>query len=106
YRPPLHRGPLAQPTLSPRMGQGQPLGSCPVAHPPLDWPEYRSTRLRAPRRPPVPLGADEPEIAPLRASAQADLTTGGPIGERITVGGRVLDSDGRPVRDALVEVWQ
>jgi len=28
------------------------------------------------------------------------------VGERIIVGGRVLDEDGRPVRDALVEVWQ
>ena len=54
----------------------------------------------------MPLGADEPEIAPLRASAQADLTTGGPIGERIVVEGRVLDTDGRPVRDTLIEVWQ
>ncbi len=31
---------------------------------------------------------------------------GDPIGERIFVHGRVLDEDGRPVRGALVEVWQ
>jgi protocatechuate 3,4-dioxygenase beta subunit len=38
-----------------------------------------------------------------------DLTVhhaGDPIGERILVHGRVLDEDGRPVRSALVEVWQ
>ena len=31
---------------------------------------------------------------------------GEPLGERITVAGRVLDSDGRPVPDTLVEIWQ
>jgi protocatechuate 3,4-dioxygenase beta subunit len=38
-----------------------------------------------------------------------DLTRqhgGEPIGERIIVSGRVLDENGRPVPDALVEVWQ
>src|SRR5262245_21541943 len=28
------------------------------------------------------------------------------VGERVTVTGRVLDGDGQPVPDALVEVWQ
>jgi protocatechuate 3,4-dioxygenase, beta subunit len=31
---------------------------------------------------------------------------GAPLGERIVVGGRVLEADGRPVPDTLVEVWQ
>jgi protocatechuate 3,4-dioxygenase beta subunit len=38
-----------------------------------------------------------------------DLTVqhvGEPLGERIVVHGRVLDEHGRPVRGALVEVWQ
>jgi protocatechuate 3,4-dioxygenase beta subunit len=38
-----------------------------------------------------------------------DLTrqhAGEPIGERIVVHGQVLDSDGQPVRDTLLEVWQ
>jgi protocatechuate 3,4-dioxygenase beta subunit len=46
------------------------------------------------------------EIAALKA---CDLTrdhAGPPLGERIVVGGRVLDEEGRPVRDTLVEVWQ
>lgn len=39
----------------------------------------------------------------------ADLTRrhdGEPLGERIVVSGRVVDSDGRAVRHTLVEVWQ
>jgi protocatechuate 3,4-dioxygenase beta subunit len=38
-----------------------------------------------------------------------DLTNqhaGDPIGERIVVSGRVLDENGRPVQNALVEIWQ
>ncbi len=38
-----------------------------------------------------------------------DLTRqfeGEPLGERIIVHGRVLDGDGRPVRNSLVEIWQ
>ena len=35
-----------------------------------------------------------------------DLTTPATQGERITLGGRVLDGDGVPVPDAVLEVWQ
>jgi protocatechuate 3,4-dioxygenase, beta subunit len=38
-----------------------------------------------------------------------DLTgrhAGEPLGERIIVAGRVLERDGRPVRNALIEIWQ
>ena len=31
---------------------------------------------------------------------------GEPLGERIIVSGRVLGGDGRPVRNALIEIWQ
>jgi protocatechuate 3,4-dioxygenase beta subunit len=31
---------------------------------------------------------------------------GDPIGERITITGRVLDTEGKPLRDTLVEIWQ
>ena len=72
--------------------------------------------LRAPRRPLVRL-PDEwfhriPGPVFGRISVQpsdADLTRqhqGEPLGERIIVTGRVLDSDGMPVRHTLVEVWQ
>lgn len=39
----------------------------------------------------------------------SDLTrqhAGEPLGERIIVSGRVLDENGRPVRNTLLEVWQ
>ncbi len=84
-------------------------------HPPLDSPAYQSTRLRAPRQPLVPLPQRLTEITgPLLgaeriAAGDADLTgghAGEPLGERIIVTGRVLDSGGRPVPDALVEIWQ
>jgi protocatechuate 3,4-dioxygenase, beta subunit len=84
-------------------------------HPRLDTPEYRSTLLRAPRRPPVALPQGLTEITgPLLGAervtaADADLTVrhpGEPLGERIIVTGRVLDSGGRPVPDTLVEIWQ
>ena len=44
------------------------------------------------------LGMDRPEWA--------DLTKGNPAGEKIAIEGRVLDGDGAPVPDAIVEVWQ
>jgi protocatechuate 3,4-dioxygenase, beta subunit len=84
-------------------------------HPPLDYPEYRSSVLRAPKQPLVrlPHGPTEttgPLLGSERVTAgDADLTTrhaGEPLGERIIVTGRVLDSGGRPVPDSLVEIWQ
>lgn len=35
-----------------------------------------------------------------------DLTGPGVSGKRVTIAGRVLDADGNPVPDALLEVWQ
>jgi len=87
----------------------------PGAHPPLASPAYRSTLLRAPARPlvPLPQGLTEltgPLLGADRVTARdADLTAqsdGEPIGQRITVSGRVLDGDGRAVPGTLVEVWQ
>ena len=84
-------------------------------HPPLDSPGYRTTALRHPRAPLVllPHGLTEvtgPVLGQERVTAaDADLTTqhaGEPLGERIIVTGRVLDSDGRPVPGTLIEVWQ
>ena len=35
-----------------------------------------------------------------------NLVGEGVTGERVTIAGRVLDGDGKPVDDALVEIWQ
>lgn len=35
-----------------------------------------------------------------------DLAAAGIAGERVSISGRVLDGDGKPVDDALVEIWQ
>jgi protocatechuate 3,4-dioxygenase beta subunit len=83
-------------------------------HPPFLSPDYKSTRARAPRQPTVPIAADAgelagPVIAPSEVTVDADLTrhsTGQPLGEKIIVAGRLLDAGGRPLREALVEVWQ
>ena len=36
----------------------------------------------------------------------ADLTAANPAGQRIAIEGRVIDGDGAPVPDAVLEVWQ
>jgi protocatechuate 3,4-dioxygenase, beta subunit len=84
-------------------------------HPPLLYPDYKSTRTRAPRQPPIALRTAVATIVRINSPSgaavpiDADLTrqsTGEPLGEKIVVGGRVVDRDGRPVRESLVEVWQ
>ena len=83
--------------------------------PPYDFPEYRSTQLRAPRRPLVLLPRSLSETTgpvfgdEAVSELDSDLTRqhgGEPLGERILVGGRVVDTSGRPLRRTLVEVWQ
>ncbi|WP_282608720.1 protocatechuate 3,4-dioxygenase subunit beta [Pelagibius sp. Alg239-R121] len=87
------------------------------SHPAYLSSEYKSTRLRSPTKPLVPLVQSLSEITgpvfgqesvgPLDDDLTKNGVTGGePLGERIIVAGRVLDEDGRPVPDALVEVWQ
>ena len=83
--------------------------------PPYDCPDYRGSALRAPRRPLVllPEHLHDPSGPAFGdgdvATGDADLTrqhAGEPLGQRIIVGGRVLDAGGRPVPGTLVEVWQ
>ncbi len=85
------------------------------AHPPNDSPDYQSSRLRAPKQPLRVLPGRLGELtAPLLAGETVgaldnDLTRqhdAEPLGERITISGRVLDEDGDPVSGALIEVWQ
>jgi protocatechuate 3,4-dioxygenase, alpha subunit len=37
---------------------------------------------------------------------QDNLVSPGTSGERVTIEGRVLDGDGKPVPDAIIEIWQ
>jgi protocatechuate 3,4-dioxygenase beta subunit len=83
--------------------------------PPYLYPDYVSTRLRAPKRPLVILPHTLSELSgPAFGEGTVgeldhDLTQqheGEPIGQRIIVSGRLLDSDGRPIRNQLLEIWQ
>ena len=83
--------------------------------PPYLYPDYRSTHLRAPRDKLLEMPAgylDRPGPfvpAGFIRDGDTDLTIhgkGAPLGERMVVAGRVLDEDGRPVRQSLVEIWQ
>lgn len=95
-------------TFAPRTADSQPAYIA---------PGYKSTVLRGPKRPLVPLKQTLSEITgPVYGhesvkSLDADLTrngqkTGMPQGERIVVTGRVLDEDGRPQVNTLIEIWQ
>ena len=76
---------------------------------------YKSTILRSPRE---PLLSMPNAISSLRAPVygygevnlqDADLTrqhAGEPQGERIIVAGKLKDEDGKPISNALIEIWQ
>ncbi|HEY1262369.1 MAG TPA: protocatechuate 3,4-dioxygenase subunit beta [Terriglobales bacterium] len=87
----------------------------PGSQPPSLYEPYRATVRRAPSKPLIFLPHTLSEVTgPLYGDSDVlegdcDLTRqheGEPLGERIIVTGRVLDSNGRPVRQALIEVWQ
>lgn len=87
----------------------------PGVHPPADAPQYRSTALRHPSRPLIVVPQTLAELTGPVFGHDAvgpldhDLTRqsdGEPIGQRIVIEGRVVDEDGRPVPDTLIEVWQ
>lgn len=86
------------------------------ANPPYFYPEYIISRKRGPLQPLIQLPRGWFRTMPGPAfghipvqPADSDLTIGHdgpPQGQRIVLSGRVLDSDGRGVPDALVEIWQ
>jgi protocatechuate 3,4-dioxygenase beta subunit len=87
----------------------------PSTQPERLYEPYKSTILRAPRKPLIQLPHTLSEVTgPLFGhnpigETDNDLTrqhAGEPLGERIIVTGRVLDEDGRAVRNTLVEIWQ
>ena len=85
--------------------------------PPYLYEAYRSTLRRAPREllgelprtlsevtgPGPAVSAVTPEDGDLTRNAGTD---GEAVGERIIVTGRVLDEEGNPVPNALLEIWQ
>ncbi|MGH6815526.1 MAG: protocatechuate 3,4-dioxygenase subunit beta, partial [Hyphomicrobiaceae bacterium] len=86
-------------------------------HPPYIHAGYKSTALRGPTKPLVPLAQTLSEltgpvyghesVGPLDGDlAKNGRINGEPLGERIVVTGRVLDEDDRPVPHTLIEVWQ
>src|SRR5581483_4633011 len=87
----------------------------PGTQPEYLYPPYRSTQKRAPAQPLILLPHTLSEVAGSLFEygdvdpRDADLTgqhDGEPLGERIVVGGRVLDENSRPVPNALIEIWQ
>jgi len=85
-------------------------------NPPYFHPDYKITALRSPREPLIQLPREwfhdvrGPAYGHLAVGPQDnDLTVGrggAPQGQRVVLSGRVLDSDGRGVPNALVEIWQ
>jgi len=78
-------------------------------------PAYRSSVKRAPTRPLIVLPHTLSERTgpvfgqDMVRESDRDLTAqhaGDPLGERIVISGRLLDEGAKPVRGALIEVWQ
>lgn len=88
-----------------------------ASHPPLTAPDYKSSRLRGPTRPLIPLAGSLVQTGGPVYGHEAlgaldnDLTKnamhdGEPLGERIIVTGKVTDERARPIRNTLIEIWQ
>ncbi|GAB2606260.1 protocatechuate 3,4-dioxygenase subunit beta [Spirosoma areae] len=86
-------------------------------HPPHLSPAYKSTILRSPTQPLIPVRELIRDLSmPVFGQSvlrefDNDLTknariNGEPIGERIKVAGRVMDDSGRPLPNVLIEIWQ
>jgi protocatechuate 3,4-dioxygenase beta subunit len=86
-------------------------------HPPALTPDYKTSVARSPKFSLISLQQSTSEVtgpvfrhndfAALDHDLIKNYAQGGdPIGERIIVHGRVLDENGRPVPNTLVEVWQ
>jgi protocatechuate 3,4-dioxygenase beta subunit len=99
------------------MNAENPAGRDWSSHPPYLYSDYKSTILRAPTKPLVPLKHNlEKLTGPVFGheavrELDSDLTQNGrrdgePLGERIIVTGSVTDEAGRPLRNTLIEIWQ
>jgi protocatechuate 3,4-dioxygenase, beta subunit len=83
--------------------------------PPYDWYDYVGTRLRHPKQALVIVPHTLTELTgPAYGNGRvteldSDLTRqheGEPLGQRMILEGRVLGSDGKPLRGQLIEIWQ
>ena len=88
-----------------------------TSHPPAYAPAYKTSVLRSPKLSLISLQQSlsevtapvfrPEELGPLDNDLIMNYAKGGlPVGERVIVHGFVLDQLGRPVKGALVEVWQ
>ncbi len=86
-------------------------------HPPAFTPDYKTSVTRSPNLPLLSIENSLSEVTGPTFSHAAlgaldhdlirnAMVEGEPIGERIIVHGRVTDQAGRPVPNALLEVWQ
>lgn len=84
---------------------------------PLFYPDYKSTVLRTPKQPLIPVKHSLNELTgpaygtSVISEFDHDLTKNGikngpPLGEKIVVAGKVLDDNGKPIPNTLVEIWQ
>jgi protocatechuate 3,4-dioxygenase beta subunit len=87
----------------------------PGTQPNLLHPPYVSSIKRAPTKPLVAIPytlsevtgpSFDPGIVTPKASDLTRAHSGAPLGERIIVGGRVLDENSRPVPNTVIEIWQ
>jgi protocatechuate 3,4-dioxygenase beta subunit len=98
--------------MKPLLGYRKP---APGTQPSHLYPPYVSSIKRAPKQPLISIPVTLSEITgpaflkEISSPTAFDLTRqheGEPLGERIAVSGRVVDEDGRPVRNTLIEIWQ
>lgn len=102
---------VIKPSSNVRPYHRHPAGS----QPPRIFEPYKSTVTRNPSQPLIFLPHTLSEVtgpvyghSPI-AEYDNDLTrqhAADPVGERIIVSGRVLDDNGRPVPNILIEIWQ
>ena len=87
----------------------------PGSQPPYDVPGYLGTHKRHPKRalhkmPQTITETTGPSFSPDRFPPTADMTKtvagGEASGQRIVVAGTVMDEDGRPMPNTMVEIWQ
>lgn len=82
--------------------------------PTMDAPAYGSTHKRHAKHPPIRIPhtlteISAPQFTPAHCPQHLDMSRHDgreAVGERIIVAGQLRDEDGRPVRGAMLEIWQ